>query len=53
MSLVERNLNNKGYENAIISEKVKSHATDPFFVKKLERAKRTLSKIILPENRKK
>jgi hypothetical protein len=47
MPVVRRN-NTRGHGNAIISDKVKSHVNDPFFVKKLEEAKEALSKITLP-----
>lgn len=52
MPVVRKN-NAKGYGNAIISDKVKSHANDPFFIKKLEDAKEALSKSTLPESNKK
>ena len=52
MPVVRKN-NTRGYGNAIISDKVKSHANDPFFVKKLEDAKEALSKITIPGNNKK
>jgi hypothetical protein len=50
---VVRKKNIGGYGNAIISDKVKSHANDPFFVKKLEDAKEALAKITLPARNKK
>jgi len=42
-----------GYGSTIITNNVKSHANDPFFVKKLEEAKAALSKLTLPGNNKK
>ncbi|MGY4385356.1 hypothetical protein ACVWYN_002394 [Pedobacter sp. UYP24] len=52
MSTVRKN-DTRGYGSAIITNKVKSHANDPFFVKKLEEAKAALSNITLPGNNKK
>jgi hypothetical protein len=52
MAQIEKN-NTGRYGNAIISDKVKSHANDPFFVKKLEEAKEALAKITLPGSNKK
>jgi len=42
----------KGYSGAILSNNIKSHANDPFFVKKAEEAKIAVSKIVLPERKK-
>jgi len=41
----------KGYGDVIVTDNVKSHANDPFFVKKVEDAKKALSKITLPGNK--
>ena len=41
----------KGYGDVIVVDNVKSHANDPFFVKKVEDAKKTLTKIALPGNK--
>jgi len=38
---------------AIIDESLKSHANDPFVIKKAEQAKAILSKIVLPQIEKK
>ncbi len=42
-----------GYGRAIVSDKVKSHANDPFFVKKVEEAKEFMRKHPLPDHLKK
>ena len=40
-AIKKENVNKKGgyYSNAIVSDKVKDHANDPFVLKKLEEAK--------------
>jgi len=43
----------KGYGRAIVSDKVRSHANDPFFVKKVEEAKEFMRKHPLPDHLKK
>ena len=43
----------KGPGRAIVSDKVRSHANDPFFVKKNAEAKEALSKIDLSTLKKK
>ena len=42
-----------GYGRAIVSDKVRSHANDPFFVKKVEDAKEFMRKHPLPDHLKK
>lgn len=43
----------KGFGPAIVSDQVKSHANDPFVVKKVEKAMETLKKVGLPDVTKK
>jgi hypothetical protein len=42
----------KGYGHAIISNKVKNYADDPFFVKKTEEARQALKRVGLPVQKK-
>jgi len=51
MPVVKKAVIEKGYGDVIVIDNVKSHANDPFFVKKVEDAKRALSKITLPGNK--
>jgi hypothetical protein len=51
MTVVKKAGVEKGYGDVIVIDNVKSHADDPFFVKKVEDAKKALSKIILPGNK--
>ncbi|MDB4873097.1 MAG: hypothetical protein JWL97_4101 [Gemmatimonadales bacterium] len=44
MPIVEKEIVVKGRGRAIVSDKVRSHANDPFFVKKNAEAKDALSK---------
>jgi hypothetical protein len=53
MSIVKKAVYEKGFGKAIVSNDVKDHANDPFFAEKLEKAKKTLSKVVFPENIKK
>ena len=53
MSVIKKQDNEKVYGRAILSNSVKSHANDPFFIKKANEAKEDLNKITLPENKKK
>jgi len=53
MTEVKKAIVEKGYGDVIVVDNVKSHANDPFFVKKVEDAKKALSKITLPENKRK
>jgi len=53
MAVVKKAIIEKGYGDVIVVDNVKSHANDPFFVKKVEDAKKALSKITLPENKSK
>ena len=43
----------KGFGPAILSNQVKSHANDPFVVKKVAKAMETLKKVGLPNTTKK
>jgi hypothetical protein len=51
MAEVKKVIIEKGYGDIIVVDNVKSHANDPFFVKKVEGAKKALSKITLPGNK--
>ena len=53
MPIVEKEIIIKGRGRAIVSDQVRSHANDPFFVKKNEEAKEALSKIDLSVLKKK
>ncbi len=54
MPVVKKADNNISYGGgAIVSSDIKSHANDPFFVKKAEEAKIAVSKLVLPETKKK
>jgi hypothetical protein len=48
MPVVKKAVIEKSYGDVIVIDNVKSHANDPFFVKKVEDAKKALSKITLP-----
>jgi len=43
----------RAYGYATVSDKVKSYADDPYFVKKAEQAKETIKKFGLPGTKKK
>ena len=51
MAEAKKAIIDKGYGDVIVTDNVKSHANDPFFVKKVEDAKKALSKITLPGNK--
>jgi len=53
MAVVKKAVIEKGYGDVIVIDNVKSHANDPFFVKKVEDAKKALNKITLPGNKSK
>ena len=54
MPTVEKKLKTiKGFGPGIVSDNVKSHANDPFFIKKLEEATQTLKRVGLPGQKKK
>jgi len=54
MPAIKKADNNISYGGgAIVSSNVKSHANDPFFVKKVEAAKTAVGKLILPKAKKK
>jgi hypothetical protein len=49
MAIVEKKLKTvKGFGPGVVSSNVKSHANEPFFIKKLEEATRTLQRVGLP-----
>jgi hypothetical protein len=49
MPTIERKLKTiKGFGPGIVSSDVKSHANDPFFIKKLEEATQTIQRVGLP-----
>jgi len=53
MPTVEKKLKTiKGFGPGIVSDNVKSHANDPFFIKKLEEATQTLKRVGLPDQKK-
>jgi hypothetical protein len=54
MTVVKKEASGKNHARGTVSDKVRSHADDPFFVKKNEEAKEALSKMdlsILKEKR--
>ena len=52
MPAVEKKLKTiKGFGPGIVSENVKSHVNDPFFIKKLEEATQTLQRVGLPDKK--
>jgi len=53
MSTVRKTSVKEKEDNIIVSDKVRSHANDPFFVKKVEEAKEFLRKHPLPDHLKK
>ncbi|MGY4539876.1 hypothetical protein [Mucilaginibacter gilvus] len=54
MPTVEKKIKTiKGFGPGIVSDNVKSHANDPFFIKKLEEATQTLKRVGLPGQKKK
>jgi hypothetical protein len=53
MAVVKKAVIEKCYGDVIVVDNVKSHANAPFFVKKVEDAKKALSKITLPGNKSK
>lgn len=54
MAIVEKKIKTiKGFGPGIVSDNVKSHANDPFFMKKLEEATQTLQRVGLPGQKKK
>ena len=46
--IVKHTITEKGFGPAIESNQVKSHANDPFVIKKVEKAMATLKKVGLP-----
>lgn len=54
MPTVEKKLKTiKGFGPGIVSDNVKSHANEPFFIKKLEEATQTIQRVGLPGQKKK
>jgi hypothetical protein len=53
MAVVKKSVNEKSCGDVIVIDNVKSHVNDPFFEKKVEDAKKSLSKITLPGNKSK
>lgn len=54
MPAIKKADNNIRYgDSAVVSDSVKSHANDPFVVKKNEEAKKAVSKLTLPGSKKK
>ena len=54
MPTVEKKLKTiKGFGPGIVSNNVKSHSNEPFFIKKLEEATQTLQRVGLPGQKKK
>jgi len=54
MPTVEKKLKTiKGFGPGIVSDNVKSHVNEPFFIKKLEEATQTLQRVGLPSQKKK
>jgi hypothetical protein len=43
----------KGFGAGTVSDQVKSHANDPFVVKKVEEATKTIQRVCLPGKKKK
>jgi hypothetical protein len=52
MPAIVKKTHGKTHGHAIVSDKVKSYANDPYFVKKAEEAKETLERVGLPDQRK-
>jgi hypothetical protein len=52
-TMIKRTSTEKGFGAAILSDQVKSHANDPFVVKKVAKAMETLKKVGLPHTVKK
>lgn len=50
---LKRGTRERAYEHATVSDKVKSYADDPYFVKKAEQAKETIKKFGMPGTKKK
>ncbi len=54
MSEIKKATDNVSYNGrATVVKGLKSHANDPFFIKKAEDAKAFISKVVLPEHLKK
>ena len=43
----------KGFDQGTVSDQVKSHANDPFVLKKVEEASKTIQRVGLPGKKKK
>ncbi|WP_292947192.1 hypothetical protein [Mucilaginibacter sp. 44-25] len=53
MPQLKKIANSNKYTNVIVTDNVRSYANDPFFAKKLEDAKKTLSNLTWPDTSKK
>jgi len=53
MPAIKKQVNESQYGGAIIDGNIKSHANDPFVLKKIEKAKQMVSKFGLPPDKKK
>jgi hypothetical protein len=53
MPAVKKEVNESHYSGAIIDNNIKSHANDPYVLKKVEKAKQMVNKFGLPGDRKK
>ncbi len=51
--IVKKTANTKGFGQGIVSGDVKSHANDPFVVKKVKEAEATIQRVGLPGQKKK
>ena len=52
METVKQSKNKEGNNKAIFSSDVRSYANEPFFVQKAEEAKKKVSKMVLPADKK-
>jgi hypothetical protein len=53
MPVIKKEVNETQYGGAIIDRNIKSHANDPFVLKKVEKAKQMVNKFGLPGDKKK
>ena len=53
MPVIKKEVNETQYGGAIIDRNIKSHASDPFVLKKVEKAKQMVDKFGLPGDKKK
>ncbi|WP_184546925.1 hypothetical protein [Mucilaginibacter sp. FT3.2] len=52
MATIKKVVDEKNYSSAVINNNMKSHADDPFFLKKVEEAREAVRKITLPGSKK-